>query len=157
DTYRRLVDYVGQRSLLKTAGTYTVFIPTNEAFQRLFTELSEDGQAITAIEDASPEFWLSYFRYHLLDRKVNTNEFTHGPLPYPTVFNDKYVLADISESYQAIRLNNTATITEYNIELSNGYVNIVNDVLAPPTKNIFEALEASGKYSIMLDLMDQNG
>lgn len=156
-TYRQLVDYVGQRSLLKTAGTYTVFVPTNEAFQRLFAELRDDGQPVTAIEDASPEFWVAYFRYHLLDRKINTNEFTHGPLPYPTVFNDKYVLADISDSYQAIRLNNTATITEYNIELSNGYVNIVDDVLAPPTKSVYEALEASGKYSVMLDLMEKHG
>src|SRR5690606_22682862 len=123
----------------------------------LFAELNEAGQAITAIDDASPEFWTDYFRYHLLDRKVNTNEFTHGPLPYPTVFNDKYVLADISDSYQAIRLNNIAKITEYNIEMSNGYVNVLDDVLAPPTKSIYDALEGSGKYSIMLDLMENNG
>jgi len=155
--YRQLVEYTGQRNLLKTAGTYTVFIPSDQAFQRLFTELSENGQAISSITDASPEFWLDYFRYHLLDRKVNTNEFTHGPLPYPTVFNEKYILADISDSYSALRLNNRATITEYNIELTNGFVNILDDVLTPPNKSIYDALEESGKYSVMLDLMDQYG
>src|SRR5690606_23574129 len=59
-TYRQLVDYIGQRNLLKTAGTYTLFVPTNAAFQRLFAELNEAGQAITAIDDASPEFWTDY-------------------------------------------------------------------------------------------------
>ncbi|SFC52118.1 Uncaracterized surface protein containing fasciclin (FAS1) repeats [Parapedobacter composti] len=155
--FRQLVDAVGQRNLLKTAGAYTVFVPSNEAFQRLFTELSEEGQAIRSIADATPEFWLDYFRYHLLDRKVNTNEFAHGPLPYPTVYREKYILADISESYAAIRLNNRATIKEYNIELTNGYVNIVDDVLLPPTKSIYDALKASGKYSIMLGLMEAHG
>src|SRR5690606_20213728 len=114
--FSALTDYVGQRNLLKTAGAYTVLIPTNDAFERLFAQLTENGEPVKKIADATPEFWLDYFRYHLLDRKINTNEFVHGPLPYPTVYGEKYILADISESYAAIRLNNAATIREYNIE-----------------------------------------
>jgi len=155
--FKELVDYVGQRNLLKTAGAYTVFIPTNEAFERLFDGLNEEGAAVRKIADASPAFWLTYFKYHMLDRKINTNEFIHGPLPYSTAYVGKYILADISESYSAIRLNNAATIREYNIELTNGYVDIIDDVLMPPTKSIYELLKASGKYNIMLGLMEEGG
>ncbi|MEC3878980.1 fasciclin domain-containing protein [Parapedobacter sp. 10938] len=155
--YRELVDYIGQRNLLKTAGTYTAFVPNDEAFQRLFVNLSEDGTTINGIADASPEFWMDYFRYHLLDLKVNTNEFVHGPLPYSTAYREKYILADISDSYAAIRLNNAATIVEYNIEMANGYLNVIDDVLSPPTKSIYDALEASGKYDIMLGLLEEHG
>lgn len=155
--FKELVDHVGQRNLLKTAGAYTVFIPTNEAFERLFDELSEEGAPVTKIADESPAFWLDYFRYHMLDRKISTNEFEHGPLPFPTAYAEKYILADISESYAAIRLNSVATIREYNIGLTNGYVNIIDDVLMPPTRSIYESLEASGRYSIMLGLMEEGG
>ncbi|MFC3196844.1 fasciclin domain-containing protein [Parapedobacter deserti] len=155
--YREMVDYIGQRNLLKTAGRYTVFAPTDNAFELLFADLAQQGHAISSITDASPEFWMDFFRYHLLDRRVNTNEFVPGPLPYPTAYLEKYILADISDSYAAIRLNNTATITEYNITLANGYLNIINEVLMPPTRSMYEMLEATGKYGIMLGLLDEYG
>src|SRR3546814_13214 len=87
--YRELVEYTGQRNLLRTAGTYTVFIPDNAAFERLFARLSEGGSAVDAISDKEPAYWLNYFRYHLLDRKVNTNAFTPGPLPAATALADR--------------------------------------------------------------------
>lgn len=155
--FREMVDYVGQRSLLKTAGTYTVFIPTNEAFGRLFDRLSTDGESIDALSDREPDFWLNYFRYHLLDQKVNTNEFIPGPLPAASSLNGKFIIADIRDSYTSIRLNNFSTITEYNIELSNGYIDIVDEVLAPPVNSIYDALESTGKYSIMLDIFEETG
>lgn len=34
--FREMIDHVGQRNLLKTAGSYTVFAPTNAAFEKLF-------------------------------------------------------------------------------------------------------------------------
>jgi len=97
-TYRELIDYVKKRNLLKTAGTYTVFVPTNQAFVKLFTRLSSNGDKVSSIKDKSPEFWLNYFSYHLLDKKINTNTFEPGPIPTPTVLTNKYLIADIRES-----------------------------------------------------------
>src|SRR5690606_6509312 len=57
----------------------------------------------------------------------------------------------------AIKLNNTATITETNIELTNGYINIVDQVLKPPFKNVYETLTGSGQYKIMLGIFDETG
>ncbi|HEY9561078.1 MAG TPA: fasciclin domain-containing protein [Anseongella sp.] len=155
--YRELVEYTGQRNLLKTAGTYTVFIPDNAAFERLFARLSEGGSTVDAISDKEPAYWLNYFRYHLLDRKVNTNAFTPGPLPAATALDGKYVIADIRDSYAAIRLNNAATIVQYNIELTNGYVNIIDDVLMPPVTTVYEQLKATGKYETMLGIFEETG
>src|SRR5687768_14738624 len=83
--YRELIDYVNKRNLLKTAGTYTVFAPTNQAFVKLFTRLSSNGDKVSSIKDKSTEFWLNYFSYHLLDKKINTNTFEPGPISTPTV------------------------------------------------------------------------
>src|SRR3546814_17639870 len=49
--YRELVEYTGQRNLLKTAGTYTVFIPDNADFASLFARLSEGDSTVDAISD----------------------------------------------------------------------------------------------------------
>lgn len=155
--FKELTDYIKQRNLLKTAGSYTVFIPNNAAFEQLFRTLSETGQTVTSIKDRSPEFWINYFRYHLLNEKINANEFEFGPLPAPTVFNNKYLIADISESYNAINLNNAATITESNIEFTNGYVNVINNVLNPPVTSVYETLKQSGKYTTMLNIFEETG
>lgn len=155
--FRELTEYVGQHNLLKTAGSYTVFVPTNAAFENLFETLQVDGQPIRKFSDASAEFWLDYFRYHLLDRKINTNVFTHGPLPSPTAFNETYLIADISASYEAIRLNNAATIIESNLNFNNGFVHIIDAVLPPPTETIYEMLVKSGKYSTMLSIFEEVG
>jgi len=156
-TYKELIDYVKKRNLLKTAGTYTAFIPTNEAFAKLFTRLSANGDKVTAIKDKSPEFWINYFSYHLLDKKVNTNSLEPGPMPSPTILTNKYLIADIRDSYNSIKLNNFSTITESNIEMSNGYINIVDEVLNPPVETIYETLSKTGKYNIMLGIFEETG
>lgn len=153
--FRELTNYVGQRNLLKTAGNYTVFVPTNQAFQKLFESLVVNGQAIKKVSDASAEYWLDFFRYHLLDRKINTNVFIHGPLPSPTTFNETYLIADISGSYEAIRLNNAATIVESNLNFNNGYVNVIDAVLPPPTESLYDMLVKSGKYNTMLSIFEE--
>lgn len=156
--FRDLINYTGKRNLLKTAGSYTLFVPDNEAFEKLFARLErQNGKNISSIDDETREFWLDYFNYHLLDRKINTNVLLPGALPSPTLLNDKYIIADIRDSYNAIKLNNFSTIIQYNLEFANGYVNIIDEVLNPPTETIYSELKSSGKYEIMLDLMEGAG
>ncbi|MFT4094660.1 MAG: fasciclin domain-containing protein [Niabella sp.] len=156
-TFKELVDYVGQRNLLKTAGNYTLFVPDNNAFAELFKTLTVNGKSITAISDVDADYWLDYFKYHFINEKINSNEFVFGPLPAPTAFNNKYLIADITDSYNAIYLNNTAKILESNIELSNGYVNVLDNVLTPPVNSVYETLKKSGKYETMLAIIDEAG
>lgn len=156
-TFRELIDYVKKRDLLKTAGAYTLFAPTNAAFDNLFARLSSSGEKVSSIKDKTPEFWLNYFGYHLLDKKINTNALEQGPLSAPTVLNDKYLIADIRESYSSIKLNNFATITETNIEMSNGYIDILSEVLSPPVETILTTLQKTGKYAIMLGIFEETG
>src|SRR3546814_3992084 len=108
------------------------FFKQKTAYEMRISDWSSD---VCSSDLKEPAYWLNYFRYHLLDRKVNTNAFTPGPLPAATALDGKYVIADIRDSYAAIRLNNAATIVQYNIELTNGYVNIIDDVLMPPVRS----------------------
>lgn len=153
--FREMIDHVGQRNLLKTAGSYTVFAPTNAAFEKLFETLTLEGKPIKKVTDAPADYWLRFFRYHILDKKINTNVFIHGPLPSPTAYQGKYLIADISGSYESIRLNNVATIKESNINFNNGFVNVLDAVLPPPTASVYEMMVQSGKYNTMLSIFEE--
>src|SRR3546814_12368035 len=76
------------------------FFKQKTAYEMRISDWSSD---VCSSDLKEPAYWLNYFRYHLLDRKVNTNAFTPGPLPAATALDGKYVIADIRDSYAAIR------------------------------------------------------
>lgn len=153
--YKALSDYSGFYGLISTAGTYTVFIPTDSAFRVLFDELG-----IQDYKEKDGSYWLKYLQYHAIEAAstLNTNTFENGELAEPTLLGDDFYLSsDISQSFSAIKLNNTATIREYNIKTKNGLIQIIDHVLPPPIQSIFEKLQENGGYTKMLRLFEENG
>jgi len=151
--YKEMADYSGFAGVISTAGEYTVFVPDNEAFAKLFTTLN-----IAKISDRTPEFWLSYLQYMTVDAKMNTNSFEIGVLGDPTLMGEDYYLtADIRDGYNSITLNGTAKVKQANITVANGYVNIVDAVLFPPTSSIYDMLVEAGIYKTMLQIFEDNG
>lgn len=152
--YKEICDYSGFYSTVSTAGTYTVFIPNNEAFQNLFTRLK-----ISGYKDKTPEYWMYYMKYHALEKKINTNSFNSGEITEHTMMGDAYKLTADVTSYVAIKLNNTATIIDSlsNIDLRNGYANVIDEVINPPISTIYDILKEHGGYSRMLKLFEDNG
>ena len=157
-TYKELLDYTNFSSLLSTAGHYTVFIPTNTAFQELFEELKLKGIEINDIKDQTAEFWLDYLQYHSMYSEINTNTMENGALDVYTLFGDEYyIVADIRDSYKAIKLNSRATIREYNIDVANGLINIIDKVLLPPTNSIYDMLKEDGNFTTILEIFESTG
>lgn len=151
--YKELCDYSGFYSTVSTRGSYTAFVPTNEAFEALYEELG-----ISSFKEKAPEYWMYYMKYHTIETKLNTNSFDGGYMKdNPTMMGDDYSLTLDVTSYIAIKLNNKATITEYNIDLQNGYVNVVDKVLNPPLSNIYDLLKANGGYTKILGLFEKYG
>lgn len=54
-------------------------------------------------------------------------------------------------------MNSRATIREYDIEVANGYIDVIDKVLLPPTTSIFDMLQESGNFTIMLDVFRKTG
>lgn len=151
--YKEMADYSGFYGVLSTAGEYTAFVPDNDAFAKLFTTLN-----ITKISDRTPEFWLSYLQYMTVDAKMNTNSFEVGVLEDPTLMGEDYYLtADIREGYNAVKLNGVAKVKEANITVANGYINILDAVLLPPTSSIYDMLTEAGVFKTMLQIFEDNG
>lgn len=151
--YKELSDYSKFSGVISTAGAYTAFVPINSAFEKLFKQLN-----IAETSDREPTFWLSYLQYMTVDAKSNTNSFEVGILDAPTLMGeDYYLVADIRGGYNAVKLNGISTVKEANISVVNGFINIVDEVLLPPTSSVYDMLVNSGKYTTMLDIFDDNG
>lgn len=156
--YKQLLDYTNFSSLLSTAGTYTAFVPTDDAFADLFKELNAKGENIGRIEDKPAEYWEDYLEYMTIESKIKSTSMDNGILGEPSMTGKKYyIVSDVRNSYKAIKLNSRATIMDYDIELANGYVDVIDKVLLPPTSNIYEMLKESGKFNTILGIFDKTG
>lgn len=157
--YTEMADYSGFYGVLATAGDYTAFVPTDSAFRNLFLQLSAEGKPVTKVADREPEYWLKYLQYMTVDKpSLNTNTFQLGRLDNPTLLGENYYLiADIRNGFNAVKLNATATVKEANIKVANGLVDIIDAVLLPPTTSVYDMLDKTGKYKTMLKIFDDNG
>ncbi|MEM6328448.1 MAG: fasciclin domain-containing protein [Bacteroidota bacterium] len=105
---------------LMTDGPFTVFAPTNAAFDAL-----PDGALDNLI--ANPQELGGVLTYHVVPGQFATSDLSNGQIL--TTLEGEQLTVSISGGI--IRINNAA-IGSANVEASNGIVHIVNDVIAFP-------------------------
>lgn len=152
--YKEIADYSGFYGTISTRGSYTVFVPDNNAFEQLFADLK-----ISNYQEKTPQYWAYYMQYHSLEVKINTNAMQGGTMSQPTLMGREYYLTVNISDYSAIKLNGKAIIIDSlsNRETRNGYVNVIDQVLDPPIQTVYDVLVEHGGYSKMLRLFEEHG
>ncbi len=117
----------GLVSVLNGEGNFTVFAPTNTAFQELFTDLGVSG-----INDLDAETLTPILLYHVLGGEVKS-----------TMLQSKYYssLSPAQGNYASMRIdltggvkiNNTSNVTAADVDVKNGVIHVIDEVLLPPT------------------------
>jgi len=112
---------------LEADGPFTVFAPTNAAFNQLFTDLGVDG-----IDDLTKEQLTPILLYHVIGAKVKSTDLTNG---YVTTLSTGPGNKNISLKVDAtnLELNGGVGITSADINATNGVIHVVDKVLLPPT------------------------
>lgn len=110
----------GLDGVLAGEGTYTVFAPTDDAFEAYFLEAG-----ITA-EDIPQNSLVPFLTYHALPVELGSTEL--GAMQN-TMAGGITLFIDGSGPV----IVNQATITEADIQASNGVIHVIDDVLFPPT------------------------
>jgi uncharacterized surface protein with fasciclin (FAS1) repeats len=113
------LDKAGLVSTLQGTGPFTVFAPTNAAFDDLFTTLGVNG-----IEDLSAEALEPILLYHVVSASVLSTELTDGPVETVEGSN---IFVDTQNGVQI----NTATVSTADLTAGNGVVHVVDEVLLP--------------------------
>jgi transforming growth factor-beta-induced protein len=123
-------------SYLEDYSPFTVFAPTNAAFDELFSNLG-----VSSIEDLSSEYLDSILYYHILYTELTSSLFENVYISTLSAGPDLQgiiLLINATES----TLNRDVNITDFDIKASNGVIHVIDKVLLPPT---------------VVDIVTQNG
>ena len=105
---------------------FTVFAPTNAAFEDLATSLSTTVNGLLALPNLA-----DILTYHVVDGTVLSTQLTAGPV---ATVNGEDVIVSLTNGVQI----NDATVTLADVLADNGVVHVIDGVLLPPTVSLTE-------------------
>jgi uncharacterized surface protein with fasciclin (FAS1) repeats len=119
------VQAAGLGETLAGEGPFTVFAPTDDAFDELPPETLE-----TLLEPANKDQLAAILTYHVVPAEVMAADVQSGEVT--TVNGEQFTVAvedggvEITDGQ-----GNTATVTETDIDASNGVIHVIDSVLQP--------------------------
>jgi len=108
-------------------GTYTVFAPTDEAFNRLYDEL---GSEVNEIKEVPAATVRDILFYHVTQGRRTAKSI----LPPVRTRNVETLLGEtfsVTSDGQIIAIGNTANIIDQDISASNGIIHVIDEVILP--------------------------
>jgi transforming growth factor-beta-induced protein len=141
------IETAGLSSTLKGPGPYTVFAPTNAAFDKL-----PDG----VLDDllANPDILEQILLYHVVSGKVMSDQVATGSVP--TLLSGASLAVEVMGS--SIMINDLASVIVADQEATNGVVHLIDEVLIPasielPKDNIVEIAQATPELSTLVAVL----
>jgi uncharacterized surface protein with fasciclin (FAS1) repeats len=128
------VQTAGLVPTLSGTGPFTVFAPTNDAFNRF---LSENG--LTATQLLASDGLAETLTYHVVGASVPSSAVTAGKVT--SVSGDPFYVSIAPNN--EIWINGNTKITATDVAASNGIIHVLDNVITPPTQNIAEIAIAS--------------
>ncbi|WP_232285770.1 fasciclin domain-containing protein [Crocosphaera chwakensis] len=119
DTLVKAIEAAGLKDTLAQGGPYTIFAPTNEAFNEL-----PDGALNYLLQPENQDVLKEVLSYHVVSREVTASELSTG-----TVDTLGGGVSVLTNSEQVIV--NNASVINPNIEADNGVIHAINRVLMP--------------------------
>jgi transforming growth factor-beta-induced protein len=143
------LDKAGLVSTLNSSGTYTVFAPTNDAFEALFDDLGVNG-----IADLDAEALTPILLYHVLGATAMSNTLESNYVSTLSPSQDSYLSMYI-EVGSEVKINNNAMVTQADMEASNGVIHVIDKVILPAT--IVDLAVANSDFSSLTAALVQEG
>ena len=135
---------------------YTLFLPTNEAIDHFIEQNPDYGNLEELLLDTS--FLQTLTRYHTLNSRVHTDEFPFGAITDRTLTGDRLTIGFYTEDDNPLyKVNNEAPIIKTNLEMTNGYVHVISEVLQQVEISGYEWLQQQEGYSILAQAMELSG
>ena len=125
---------------LQAAGPFTVFAPTDAAFDALYTALGVGGPA-----DVDDDLLESVLLFHVLDGEVTSNDLSSGEVE---MLGGKYATVDAS----ALTIEDANIVNPIDVDATNGVIHTIDAVIVP-AKNIVETAVATADLSILVDVL----
>ncbi|WKN41639.1 fasciclin domain-containing protein [Tunicatimonas pelagia] len=142
-TFLAAVEAAGVTVIAEPTANWTLFLPTNEAFEQL---IAEDNGFNSAEELLAAENLEDILLYHLSGIRRASTDFAQGASATHSrlKINDKFIEISISNNgANGIFINGEIQVIEADIDTDNGVVHIVDGVLIPSTQTVTEIAVAA--------------
>lgn len=136
-----------------SGGEYTVFAPTNAAFEKLLRNLGITAEQLLANES----LLTSVLLYHVIPGTVKAGDIVAAKEVYADTLNGSKLKATYNGSAVFI---NSSRVTSADIIASNGVVHVIDTVLLPPptiTDVLGATTSINGEFSILMDALSAAG
>ncbi len=144
-----LVDAVIEAGLaddLMGTGPFTVFAPTDEAFQAV---LDENGWSSAA--DIPDDLLLSTLLFHVIPGEVKAADLTDTYAKTLATGPNNEALSLLIQVTGGVEFNDEATPVATDVEATNGVVHVINKVMGIP--NILSIASGNDNFSILVDAL----
>lgn len=132
---------------------FTLFLPTNEALDQFILQSPDYSDFDQLLKDTGFIFRLS--RYHILKKRVHTDQFPDGALYDSTFTGQRLAFAFYDDGdNQIIKVNDEVPIVIPNLKMSNGYIHVVSKVLQPVEISGYDWLQEQEGFSILAGAME---
>lgn len=118
-TLAAALEKAGLVETLKGKGPFTVFAPTDEAFEKLLKELDITAEELLAREDLK-----EILLYHVLPGKVMSSDLKEGMKA------ETLSKKEVTISLDPVQVNK-AKVVKPDIKASNGVIHVIDEVLLP--------------------------
>jgi len=135
---------------------YTLFLPSNKAIDSFI----KNTEGISSVDDIlkNPEYALAFAGFHVVNKAIPTQDFPFGAFPEPTLSEDYLTVSFIIETDTSYyKINNQAAVIYPNIEVSNGYIHLIETALEPITFTSYGWLQENSGFSIFKGALELTG
>jgi transforming growth factor-beta-induced protein len=134
---------------LNGEGNFTVFAPTNQAFNELFTQLGVSG-----INDLSAETLTPILLYHVLGEEKKSTMLTEGYYNTLSPAQNSYLSLRVSMN-GGVMINKESKVVVADVDVKNGVIHAIDKVLLPPT--VVDLALSNESFSILVQAVVKAG
>ena len=116
-------------SVLEGDGPFTVFAPTNDAFQALL-DSNADWNTLADIDNATLR---TVLLYHVLGARVKAADLTDSYVTTAALGPNEEQISLQIDVTGGVKFNGSAEPIETDVEATNGVIHIIDEVMLPPT------------------------
>lgn len=139
-----------EEALSDPAASLTVFAPTDAAFEALRQEIGNDAYANLLASDDLVDILL----YHVAGTELTSAEVLAADGDFVNTLSGKNVVVTIDGS--TVMVNN-ATVTDIDLEASNGVIHELDTVIVPPSASITDIVVNGEDFSVLETAVVQAG
>jgi len=129
--------------VLESEGPFTVFAPTDSAFQALLTELK-----LTSLDEVSDDDLKQILLNHVLTGKVMSTDLTAGYVNTLSDGPEETKLSLLVDLTDGVMLNNRSKVTQADVAADNGVIHVIDRVITRPS--VVDAALDNPNFSILV-------